>query len=163
MGLFDRYFDPEQFRASGGLLGRLLSLPQMQGLHQRNVDPETSAGHGQGVGAQMPGLMLRSNEPIVGAQAQLYGSARDIPLDSCRTPQFGGADVSPAMVAFRNGTASLSSGRSNAEGYSGADFSGNARDFESETISMAGEPPPGLSEIGYFEVPTNPNQAFGEP
>lgn len=38
MGLFDEYFDPEQFQASGGLLGRLLSLPQMQGLYRPNVD-----------------------------------------------------------------------------------------------------------------------------
>jgi hypothetical protein len=34
MGLFDGYVDPEQFRDSGGLLGRLLSLQQLQGQYQ---------------------------------------------------------------------------------------------------------------------------------
>jgi hypothetical protein len=34
MGLFDGYFDPDQFQDSGGLLGRLLSLQSMQGQHQ---------------------------------------------------------------------------------------------------------------------------------
>ena len=34
MGLFDGYFDPEHFGEGGGLLGRLLALQQMQGLHQ---------------------------------------------------------------------------------------------------------------------------------
>jgi hypothetical protein len=32
MGLFDNYFDPDQFEASGGLLGRLQSLQRQQGL-----------------------------------------------------------------------------------------------------------------------------------
>ena len=30
MGLFDGYFDPQQFEASGGLLGRLMSLQRQQ-------------------------------------------------------------------------------------------------------------------------------------
>jgi hypothetical protein len=34
MGLFDGYFDPEQFGDGGGLLGRLLSLQQQQGQYQ---------------------------------------------------------------------------------------------------------------------------------
>jgi hypothetical protein len=34
MGLFDGYVDPEQFRDSGGLLGRLLSLQPQQGQFQ---------------------------------------------------------------------------------------------------------------------------------
>jgi hypothetical protein len=38
MGLFDGYFDPEQFQASGGLLGRLLSLQQQQGQYQPGGD-----------------------------------------------------------------------------------------------------------------------------
>jgi hypothetical protein len=38
MGLFDGYFDPEQFQASSGLLGRLLSLQQQQGQYQPGGD-----------------------------------------------------------------------------------------------------------------------------
>jgi hypothetical protein len=34
MGLFDGYLNPEDFRDSGGLLGRLLSLQQQQGQYQ---------------------------------------------------------------------------------------------------------------------------------
>jgi hypothetical protein len=34
MGLFDGYFDPEQFGEGGGLLGRLLALQQQQGQYQ---------------------------------------------------------------------------------------------------------------------------------
>jgi len=34
MGLLDGYFDPEQFGEGGGLLGRLLTLQQMQGQYQ---------------------------------------------------------------------------------------------------------------------------------
>jgi hypothetical protein len=34
MGLFDGYFDPDQFQDSGGLLGRLLSLQREQGQYQ---------------------------------------------------------------------------------------------------------------------------------
>lgn len=38
MGLFDGYFDPEQFGEGGGLLGRLLSLQQNQALYQPSAD-----------------------------------------------------------------------------------------------------------------------------
>jgi hypothetical protein len=34
MGLFDDYFDPDQFGEGGGLLGRLLALQLQQGLYQ---------------------------------------------------------------------------------------------------------------------------------
>ncbi len=34
MGLFDGYFDPDQFGNGGGLLGRLLALQQQQGQYQ---------------------------------------------------------------------------------------------------------------------------------
>jgi hypothetical protein len=34
MGLFDGYFDPQQFGEGGGLLGRLLALQQQQGQYQ---------------------------------------------------------------------------------------------------------------------------------
>ena len=41
MGLFDGYYDPDQFEASGGLLGRLLSL-QRQLLYP-DIDLATSS------------------------------------------------------------------------------------------------------------------------
>jgi hypothetical protein len=34
MGLFDGYFDPDQFGNGGGLLGRLLALQRQQGRYQ---------------------------------------------------------------------------------------------------------------------------------
>ena len=44
MGLFDGYVDPEQFRDSGGLLGRLLSLQHLQDQYQPGAgfDPAPS-------------------------------------------------------------------------------------------------------------------------
>ncbi|MFH1343607.1 MAG: hypothetical protein ABIL01_20740 [Pseudomonadota bacterium] len=105
MGLLDGYFDPEEFQASG-LLGRLLSLPQMLGLYQSGMDFDfrISAYNGQTVGAQMsaamPRTILRSNEPVVSPQTSLYRSAQDIPLDNYRKPQFGRTDVSPVMQHF---------------------------------------------------------------
>ena len=40
MGLFDGYFDPEQFDASGGLLGRLISLQRQGSSYEQ--DPRIS-------------------------------------------------------------------------------------------------------------------------
>jgi hypothetical protein len=43
MGLFDGYFDPEQFNAGGGLLGRLVFLQRQQGRpYEQYPDPRTS-------------------------------------------------------------------------------------------------------------------------
>jgi hypothetical protein len=63
MGLLDGYFDPEQFRASGGLLGRLLSLPEMQGLYRPDADLAQAPS-----APQMPPLqpMLRPYLPSYG-------------------------------------------------------------------------------------------------
>jgi hypothetical protein len=38
MGLFDGFVDPQQFKSGGGLLGRLLAMPQMQGVYQPDGD-----------------------------------------------------------------------------------------------------------------------------
>jgi hypothetical protein len=43
MGLFDGYVDPQQFGSGGGLLGRLLALPQMQGVNQPDVDVDATS------------------------------------------------------------------------------------------------------------------------
>ena len=43
MGLFDGYYDPDQLEASGGLLGRLMSLQRQQGiLSHPDFDLQTS-------------------------------------------------------------------------------------------------------------------------
>src|SRR5450756_2006530 len=63
MGLFDGYIDLDQFQASGGLLGRLLSLPQMQGLYL----PDANLDQGPSV-PPMPPL-----KPIPWASLQSYG------------------------------------------------------------------------------------------
>ena len=192
MGLLDGYFDPEQFQASGGLLGRLLSLPQMQGLYQPSIDfdPRVSTDNGQAAGVQMsvplamPRPILQSNGPAVNPQTAVYQPTSDIDY---RVAQSGRADVSQAVQQFpdagnrvnagfqswahapagnqiaslANGIPGLSSG--DAGGNGDADLSGNGRAVgSSEASSIATEQPFGLSNIGYFEVPTNPNQAFSE-
>jgi hypothetical protein len=44
MGLFDGYFDPQTFDASGGLLGRLLSLQRQQGIPpDSEFDPQSAS------------------------------------------------------------------------------------------------------------------------
>src|SRR6266702_5990096 len=59
MGLFDSYFDPEQFEASGGLLCRLTSLQRQQGRpDEQDSDPRTSVP--QNPVNMLPGS-LRSN------------------------------------------------------------------------------------------------------
>jgi hypothetical protein len=63
MGLFDSYFDPEQFQASGGLLGRLLSLQPQQGQVQPGADLEQTPAAPQ---APVLQPMLWSNLPGYG-------------------------------------------------------------------------------------------------
>jgi hypothetical protein len=48
MGLFDSYFDPQQFQDGGGLLGRLLSLQGQQGQYQPDALADDIAGLGSG-------------------------------------------------------------------------------------------------------------------
>ncbi len=43
MGLFDGYFDPEQFGESGGLLGRLLALQPQRGIYNPAGHPQPGA------------------------------------------------------------------------------------------------------------------------
>ncbi len=42
MGLFDGYYDPDQFETSGGLLGRLLSPQRLQGMPP-DIEPSASS------------------------------------------------------------------------------------------------------------------------
>ncbi|MDP3076652.1 hypothetical protein [Bradyrhizobium sp.] len=188
MGLLDGYFDPEQFQASGGLLGRLVSLPPMQGLYQRGVDfdPQVSADNRQPARAlmpvplPMPRPILQANGPAASPQTAFYRPTPDIPFRGYPMPQSGSADVSQAVqqpsnpgdrrsagyqswthapngnpvAGLANGITGLSSGRRSEAG----DRAGGS----GEANSIAGEQPPGLSKIGYFEIPTNPNQAIGE-
>jgi hypothetical protein len=199
MGLFDGYLDPGQFQASGGLLGRLLSLPQMQGLYQPSMDsdPQVSADKGQAAGAQMsvplsmPRPILQANGPAVNPQTPVYWPTQAAPMGDYQMPQFGRVDVSQAVqqppdpgdrlsaglqswahtpvgnpvAGLANGITGQSYGRRTDAGgnASDADPSGNGRAGGSrEASSIAGKQPPDLSKIGYFEIPTNPNQAAGE-
>ena len=60
MGLFDSYFDPEQFDASGGLLGRLISLQRQQGRsYEQYTGPRTPAP--QELTSAVPGTVLPNN------------------------------------------------------------------------------------------------------
>jgi hypothetical protein len=258
MGLLDGYFDPEQFQASGGLLGRLLSLPQMQGLYQPGAgfDPQVSADNGQAAAAQMSMPLLRptlpANGPAANPQTLDYGRTQNIPIGDYQIPQFARADVSQAeqqatdlgdrlsagfpsrvqtpvgnpIAALANGIAGVSSGRRTdlaglaqhilqprvdpsgnpqqdlnsqyqalrpilgdhdamlaivhpevgrtliAQALAGQTKSGNTGDADpsgngqagrgNEASSIVDGQPPGLSKVGYLEIPTNPNQAFGE-
>jgi hypothetical protein len=62
MGLFDGYFDPDQFGNGGGLLGRLLALQQQQGQYQPGADlDQASAAPQTPVPAPLPWSNLSGN------------------------------------------------------------------------------------------------------
>src|SRR6266702_8931149 len=102
MGLFDSYFDPEQFQDSGGLVGRLLSLQQQQRQYQPGggFDPQVSTGNGQTSSApqSVPLPMARPISAVNGAAASPQtpddGPRRTIAIGDYQMPQFGSADAS---------------------------------------------------------------------
>jgi hypothetical protein len=98
MGLFDSYFDPQQFEAGGGLVGRMLSLQQQQGQYQ----PADGFGlpYGQAPErANMPEAAVSASGPIPPVLQNLppppawqtpdYGQTQNIPIGNYQMPQFG--------------------------------------------------------------------------
>jgi hypothetical protein len=105
MGLFDSYFDPQQFGDSGGLLGRLLSLQQQQGQYQ----PGQIFAPAEGVTTNPSGGGYASTQPAAPQTGALgygqttsvpstpdYWQTRNLAVGDYQMPQFGGADVSQA-------------------------------------------------------------------
>ena len=102
MGLLDGYLDPEDFRDSGGLVGRLLSLQQQQGQYQPGpgFDPQSPMGS-QAASAlptppPMPATVSTSpNGAPASLAQQTYddGPTRNIAIGDYQMPQFGRADV----------------------------------------------------------------------
>ncbi|OIQ63698.1 hypothetical protein GALL_547600 [mine drainage metagenome] len=105
MGLFDSYFDPEQFQDSGGLLGRLLSLQGQQDQYQPGAgfDGQGSA-YGQPAAAPQtpvfPAVALPASTNVAPAtiapQPPDYGQTQDIAIGNSQMPQFGRADIAQA-------------------------------------------------------------------
>jgi hypothetical protein len=98
MGLLDSYFDPEQFEAGGGLIGRLLSLQGMQGqyLPSAGFNSQASADGGQAVAAPMS-VPLPMPWPTLPGDGPDYGQTQNIPIGDYRMPQFGRVDASQAV------------------------------------------------------------------
>ena len=100
MGLFDSYFDPEQFQDSGGLLGRLLSLQGQQDQYQPGAgfDPQSLANGQKGFPPQSS-LAFPTARPAVSnampapESSQTPDETQDIAARDYQMPQFGGADV----------------------------------------------------------------------
>jgi hypothetical protein len=84
MSLFDGYFDPDQFEAAGGLLGRLMSLQQQQGQYQPapgfDGRDDRSAGGGAAI---VPAKAV--------AQAVADRPTSFLGIGDYQMPQFGGA------------------------------------------------------------------------
>jgi hypothetical protein len=112
MGLFDGYFDPEQFGEGGGLLGRLLALQQQRGQYQPGggfdqtqfvpppPDPASrwGSGNANGVphGAGSPVMSDLSPDPV--RPGSHYAQA---PLALCATGPVGcaaGAGLTAAQA-----------------------------------------------------------------
>jgi hypothetical protein len=98
MGLFDSYFDPDQFQDSGGLIGRLQSLQGMQGLYQPGAGfaPQTTADGSSAPPMSptvaMPGAASTPATP----QTPDDDPTQNIAIGNYQMPQFGRADVSQA-------------------------------------------------------------------
>jgi hypothetical protein len=86
MGLFDGYFDPQQWPDSGGLLGRLLALQQQQDQYQPDsnfgqaqlASPAPApmlANDGQTPSAQSAGQQEPGNRSVSGSATNAIGSA----------------------------------------------------------------------------------------
>ena len=95
MGLFDSYFDPEQFQDSGGLLGRLLSLQQEQGQYQSgpgfNVEPDSASVPKEPAAMPMP--VQRPTLP----QTPDERPRQTVAVGDYQMPQFGSADASQVV------------------------------------------------------------------
>jgi len=94
MGLFDSYFDPEQFQDSGGLLGRLLSLqPQDQYQPGAGFDSQSAVGDQTAFAPQTPlSLPIAASAPTAPSTPD-YGQTQNMAVDDYQMPQFGRADV----------------------------------------------------------------------
>ena len=68
MGLFDGYFDPQQFAAAGGLLGRLLSLQQLQPKHRQGASLEDAPPISSQALQPMPWLNVSGTGASLGAR-----------------------------------------------------------------------------------------------
>jgi hypothetical protein len=105
MGLFDSYFDPDQFQGSGGLLGRLLSLQPLQDQYQPGAGFDLqSAASGRTASAPQTPLsspIASSTSPSAG-QTPLapptpdLGQTQNVAIGNYQMPQFGRADGSQA-------------------------------------------------------------------
>jgi hypothetical protein len=87
MGLFDGYFDPQNFSDDGGgLLGRLRSLQQEQGQYQ------PGAGFDQTSVPQTPSSADNGQAPPT-PQTPDYWQTQNIGIGGYQMPQFGRADI----------------------------------------------------------------------
>ncbi len=87
MGLFDNYFDPDQFEASGGLVGRLMSLQRQQGQYQPAQGVDGPSGQAGEVGpAAVSGNAVAQVPPI--------GPTSFMKIGDYLMPQFGSTDAS---------------------------------------------------------------------
>jgi hypothetical protein len=98
MGLFDGYFDQDQFQDGGGLLGRLLSLQQQQGQYQPGTGFDQVAPVAQMAESAMPWPDLLnyrqlSSAPRIATQDQLAQHVADAatsePYSSVPNPNSG--------------------------------------------------------------------------
>jgi hypothetical protein len=116
MGLFDDYFDPQQFGDGGGLFGRLLSLQQQQGQYQptegstwpspstqlaqassTNGPLDATASATPQMPASLPMPAPTNNGQAAVAQTPDYGPTSYIPVGNYLMPQFGSTGVPQPM------------------------------------------------------------------
>ena len=80
MGLFDSYFDPDEFNSVGGLIGRLTSLQQQQ-------EPYQSAGELNGYGDEADAT-AKPNLPQIAAAQITPDTPSGVKFSDDQLPQF---------------------------------------------------------------------------
>src|SRR6266852_5242609 len=98
MGLFDSYFDPQQFADSGGLLGRLLSLQGQQEQYQPGAgfDPQSPMASAPQLSAATAPTSPKGAQTSLAPQTSDDGPTRNIAIGDYQMPQFGRTAISQA-------------------------------------------------------------------
>jgi hypothetical protein len=144
MSLFDDYFNPAQFQAGGGLLGRLLSLrpdldPSQPGAGDANPEGSFDA---QGAAASQAPSQPVASQPSLGVDPVSSVVATQS-LSSAQNPIISNNSLSPQST-----NAGVSQATSSPKPVSG--------DRLSEKPGLP------MTEVGYVEIPAASNPVLGE-
>jgi hypothetical protein len=129
MGLFDGYHDPDQFEASGGLLGRLISLQRLQGMPS-DIEP----------GASSPALQSPIPAPMMPAPGTQWPTPNPQTPSAALRAVFGGYNPDPAPVGLQFGQAATMQPPGNGPSSGDADMASSAGRFQPVVSDASPDP-----------------------